>query len=138
MVTEEQKQQLVKAASVVRSEAYAPYSNYPVGAALLTDDGQIFTGVNVENAAYGLSMCAERSAVFSAVSAGVQKIVGIAVCTENGGSPCGACRQVLSEFGSDMEVWLVDAQGNEIHTNLLILLPSQFGPEYLPNFRDDS
>ena len=132
MVTEDQKKQLLMAACEAREKAYAPYSDYAVGAAILAADGQIFTGVNVENASYGLSICAERSAVFSAVTAGVRRIVAVTVCTQNAGSPCGACRQVLSEFGSDMQVWLSDAQGNVRETSLLILLPDQFGPEHLP------
>lgn len=131
MVSEEQKKLLLEAATVAREKAYAPYSNYRVGAAVLTADGEIFGGANVENAAYGLTICAEQSAVSAAVSAGHRKIVGVAVISENAGSPCGACRQVLSEFGGDMEVWLSDARGNVTHTSLLILLPSQFGPEYL-------
>lgn len=131
MVTEDQKKQLLAAATEARDKAYAPYSDYWVGAAILTDDGRIFSGSNVENASYGLSMCAERSAVFSAVSAGVRRIIAVAVCTQNAGSPCGACRQVLSEFGGDMQVWLSDTQGNVKETNLLLLLPDQFGPEHL-------
>ncbi len=131
MVSEEQKKQLLEAARTARERAYAPYSNYRVGAAVLTADGVIFSGANVENASYGLTICAEQSAVAAAVSAGNREIIGVAVSSENAGSPCGACRQVLSEFGSDMEVWLSDARGNVTHTNLLILLPSQFGPEHL-------
>jgi cytidine deaminase len=134
MVTEDQKQQLLKAACNAREKAYARYSGYPVGAAVLAADGQIFTGVNVENASFGLTICAERSAVFSAVTAGVRRIDAVAVCTENAGSPCGACRQVLSEFGGDMLVLRCDAQGHVRETNLLILLPDQFGPEHLPEF----
>lgn len=111
--------------------AYAPYSNYAVGAALLMADGRIFTGVNVENASYGLTICAERTAVFKAVSEGARKIVAIAVCTENGGSPCGACRQVLVEFAGDVPVFLSDAQGNTRQTTLYALLPDHFGPEHL-------
>lgn len=132
MVTEDQKKKLLQAACAASEQAYAPYSDYPVGAAILAADGQIFTGVNVENASYGLSICAERSAVFSAVAAGVRRILAVAVCTQNAVSPCGACRQVLSEFGGDMEVWLTDTQGRVRHTNLLILLPDQFGSEHLP------
>jgi cytidine deaminase len=132
MVTEDQKQQLLIAACEVREKAYAPYSDYAVGAAILADDGQIFTGVNVENASYGLTICAERSAVFSAVTAGIRRIVAVAVCTQNAGSPCGACRQVLSEFGGDMLVLMSDPEGNVREINLLILLPDQFGPEHLP------
>ena len=132
MVNEDQKKQLIMAACEARKKAYAPYSDYAVGAAILAADGQIFTGVNVENASFGLSICAERSAVFSAVTAGVRRIVAVAVCTQNAVSPCGACRQVLSEFGGDMQVWISDVQGHIRETSLLILLPDQFGPEHLP------
>ena len=107
-LTDEVRQDLIKKASQVRTNAYAPYSNYLVGAALLTKEGKIFTGVNVENAAYPDSICAERAAVFSAVSAGEREFEAIAIVTRNGGTPCGSCRQVLSEFGLDIEVLLAD------------------------------
>ena len=107
MVTEKQKADLVEAACAIREFSYAPYSNYRVGAAILLPDGRIITGVNVENASYGLSNCAERTAIFKAVTDGYQEIMAIAICTENGGSPCGACRQVLAEFG-DFPVRLVN------------------------------
>ena len=132
MVTDSQREELIAAACQVRSHAYAPYSNYRVGAAILTRDGAIYTGVNVENAAYGLCNCAERTAVFKAVSEGVREIIAAAVCTDNGGSPCGACRQVLSEFGEDIPVYLSDAHGNVRDTTLYTLLPDHFGPEHLP------
>ena len=126
-LTEEKQQDLIKKANEVRLKAYAPYSNYQVGAALLTTSGNIFTGANVENAAYGVTMCAERSAVFSAVSAGERDFVAIAVATHNGGSPCGSCRQVLSEFGLDIDVFQVDDQGKLIQQNTLRnLLPGAF------------
>ncbi len=126
-LTEEKQQDLIKKANKVRLKAYAPYSNYQVGAALLTTSGKIFTGANVENAAYGVTMCAERSAVFSAVSAGERDFVAIAVATHNGGSPCGSCRQVLSEFGLDIDVLQVDDQGKLIQQNTLRdLLPGAF------------
>ncbi len=126
-LTEEKQQDLIKKANQVRLKAYAPYSNYQVGAALLTTSGKIFTGANVENAAYGVTMCAERSAVFSAVSAGERDFVAIAVATHIGGSPCGSCRQVLSEFGLDIDVLQVDDQGKLIQQNTLRdLLPGAF------------
>ncbi len=126
-LTDEKQQDLIKKANEVRLRAYAPYSNYQVGAALLTTSGNIFTGANVENAAYGVTMCAERSAVFSAVSAGERDFVAIAVATHNGGSPCGSCRQVLSEFGLDVDVLQVDDQGKLIQQNTLRnLLPGAF------------
>ena len=131
MVTDVQKNELIKAACEARANAYAPYSHYTVGAALLTEDGRLFTGVNVENASYGLTICAERTAVYKMVSEGARRIVAVAVCTENGGSPCGACRQVLSEFADDVPVWLSDAQGNMRQTTLYTLLPDHFTPGHL-------
>lgn len=131
MVNNEQRSALIQAAVDVRRCAYAPYSKYQVGAALLLENGQIVTGVNVENASYGLSMCAERTAVFKAVSEGHQKILAVAVATDNAGSPCGACRQVLTEFAGDVPVYLVDAAGNGRDTTLYALLPDHFGPEHL-------
>ncbi len=125
-------QSLIQEALDVRSRAYAPYSNYQVGAALLSKSGKIFTGANVENAAYPTSICAERSAVFSAVSAGDQEFETIVVATRNGGTPCGSCRQVLSEFGLDIEVILVDDQGEILHqTTVGELLPGAFQGEDL-------
>ncbi len=132
MISDDQRKDLIMAACEVRQFAYAPYSKYLVGAAILTGDGHIVTGVNVENASYGLSNCAERSAVFSAVSSGAQQIIAVAVCTENSGTPCGACRQVLSEFADgDIPVLLCDDQGHVRETTLFTLLPDHFGPEHL-------
>ena len=126
-LTEEKQRELIQLANEVRLRAYAPYSNYQVGAALLTTTGEIFTGANVENAAYGVTMCAERSAVFSAVSTGQREFVAIAVATHNGGSPCGSCRQVLSEFGLEIEVFQVDVEGKLIqHNTVRDLLPGAF------------
>jgi len=109
--------------------AYAPYSNYPVGAALATASGKVYTGANVESAAYPTSMCAERVAIFKAVSEGEREFVALAVATSNGGTPCGACRQVMAEFGLDMTVLIADAEGNirQEHT-VAELLPGAFGP----------
>ena len=131
MVTDEQRTALIQAAMRARKHAYAPYSNYPVGAALLIEDGSIITGVNVENSSYGLSNCAERTAVFKAVSEGHRRILAVAVATDNAGSPCGACRQVLTEFAGDVPLYLVDAAGNGRDTTLYTLLPDHFGPEQL-------
>lgn len=119
---------LHSAALTVRDRAYAPYSKFHVGAALLTADGEIFTGCNVENASYGLTICAERVAIGSAVAAGQKQIVAVAVATSGGHSPCGACRQVLSEFGPAMEVILIDADDptRTRITTLAALLPEQF------------
>ncbi len=132
VVTKAEQEALVAAACAARAQAYAPYSQYAVGAALLAADGRIFTGVNVENASYGLTMCAERTAVFKMVSEGQQQILAVAICTDNGGSPCGACRQVLVEFAGDIPVFLCDSAGNVRQTSLHTLLPDHFGPEHLP------
>jgi cytidine deaminase len=131
-VTEEQQSQLLEAACEIRDEAYAPYSRYLVGAAVLAKDGRIFTGVNVENAVYGLGICAETAAIVTAASNGVRNILAVAVCTSNIGTPCGACRQVISEFAGDIPVWLSDDQGNVRETSMHLLLPDQFGPDHLP------
>jgi cytidine deaminase len=131
-MTPSQQTDLLAAACAARENAYAPYSHYAVGAAILTTDGRIFTGVNVENSSYGLTICAERTAVFKMISEGEREITAVAVCTENGGSPCGACRQVLSEFTrQDVPVWLSDTAGNVRQTTLYTLLPDHFGPEHL-------
>lgn len=130
-ISDSHKDDLIQAAIDVRQHAYVPYSNYPVGAAILMENGRIFTGVNVENAAYGLTNCAERTAVFKAVSEGYQKIRAVAVATDNGGSPCGQCRQVLVEFADDIPVYMVDGEGNGRETTLHKLLPDHFGPEHL-------
>jgi cytidine deaminase len=123
--------QLVAAAVDVRGRAYAKYSGFAVGAALLTADGQIFRGANVENASYGLTICAERSAVFAAVSAGCRDFVALAVATPAGDAPCGACRQVLAEFAPDLLILLVavDDPRSVTRVRLGTLFPSRFeGP----------
>jgi len=131
MIPNEQRDELIQAAIEARNQAYAPYSNYAVGAALLAENGRFYTGCNVENVSYGLTICAERTAVVKMVSDGVHKIEAIVVSTENAGSPCGACRQVLVEFAGDVPVWLVDVDGNGRETTLHTLLPDHFGPEHL-------
>lgn len=131
-LSDEQRDKLISLAQEVRKNAYAPYSNYAVGSALLTDSGAFYEGANVENAAYSTSICAERSAIFNAVSNGERKIVALAVVTHNAGSPCGACRQVLSEFGEDVLVLVVNEKGEVIlETSLRDFLPHSFGPEDL-------
>lgn len=132
MISEAVRDELIRAAIVAREQAYAPYSNYKVGAALLVENGRIVTGCNVENVSYGLTNCAERTAVFKAVSEGHRRIEAVVVATENAGSPCGACRQVLAEFAGDVPVLLVDVHGNGRETTLHTLLPDHFGPEHLP------
>jgi cytidine deaminase len=123
---------LVDTAIDARATAYAPYSHYPVGAALLTDAGDVFTGCNVENATFGATICAERTAVVKAVSEGQRSFRAIAVATRNGGTPCGICRQVLYEFGPDIWVITVDAAGQVIaECTVSDLLPAAFGPEKL-------
>ena len=126
------KEKLIEMAKKARDNAYAPYSNFKVGAALLTEDGEIFTGANVENASYGLSICAERVAVFKAVSEGKRKLKAIAVVadTEKPTPPCGACRQVLAEFG-DIEVIMANLKGDVKVMKLSELLPEAFTPEDL-------
>ena len=127
-ITDETRNNLIQSALEARQWAYAPYSHYKVGAALLTSSGRVYDGVNVENAAYPTGMCAERVAIFKAVSEGEREFSALAVVTSNGGSPCGACRQVLSEFGVDTLVYLADEQGQLCQeTNVAELLPGAFG-----------
>ena len=118
--------ELVRSALEIRQQAYAPYSKFLVGAAVLSDDGTVFTGANVENASYGLTICAER--VAAAVAAGQRKITAVAVATAGGAAPCGACRQFLAEFGGSMDVLLVDVNRpeNVKQMSLADLLPEQF------------
>lgn len=117
---------LVRAAMEAREHAYVPYSHYRVGAALLTRSGRVFTGANVENASYGLSVCAERVAAFKAANEDEREFEAIAVATGNGVLPCGACRQVLAEFGPSMRVIVADASGNTRTYQLSDLLPGAF------------
>lgn len=132
MITEIERNTLVRKAMDARENAYARYSGYQVGAALLTLSGDIFTGVNVENAAYPVTMCAERTAVFKAVSEGEREFKAVAVATDNGGSPCGSCRQVLAEFGLETLVMLVDSNGNVVEEKPLAeYLPNAFTPDKL-------
>lgn len=123
-------QELLDLAAAARAQAYVPYSRFPVGAALVAADGRVFTGCNVENASYGLTCCAERTAVFKAVSEGVRAFTAIAVVADTPGpaSPCGACRQVLVEFGPDARVLLANLRGEVQSTTPRELLPGFFGP----------
>jgi len=132
-MTNEERQYLIGFANEARKRAYAPYSNYRVGAALRTKSGRIYTGVNIESAAYPTTMCAERVAVYKAVSEGEHEFEAIAVVTDNGGTPCGSCRQVLAEFGLDTVVIIADA-GGKIHHEMTVreLLPGAFTPDDLP------
>ena len=122
---------LIAKAMEARKKAHAPYSHFAVGAALLAKSGRIYTGCNVENASYGLSICAERTTVFKAVSDGERDFEAIAVVTENGVTPCGACRQVLMEFGEDIQVIAADETGGYRVLGLQELLPEAFTPEHL-------
>ena len=128
----EQWDTLIQQAIQARDNAYAPYSSYKVGAALLATDGKVFQGCNVENASYGPSMCAERVAVFKAVSEGYKEFRAIAVATVNGGTPCGVCRQVLREFAPNLVVVVSNVESNYQVFTLSDLLPHSFGPEHLP------
>ena len=131
-LTNEERQKLINLANEARRRAYAPYSNYPVGAALRTKTGRIYTGVNVENAAYPQTMCAERVAIFKAVSDGETEFDVIAVVTNNGGSPCGGCRQVMAEFGLDTIVLLAEGNGKLVKESTVSeLLPEAFTPKHL-------
>ncbi len=132
MLTDDLRSTLIQTAIEARGWAYAPYSHYPVGAALLTASGRIYDGVNIENAAYPTTICAERVAVFKAVSEGERDFQAIAVVTENGGPPCGSCRQVLAEFGLDVIVLIADIAGNLLQEiTLKDLLPNAFTPKDL-------
>lgn len=131
-MTDGERQTLIERALAARQWAYAPYSRYRVGAALLASSGKIYDGCNVENAAYGSSICAERTALVKAVSEGERRFEAAAVATDNGGSPCGACRQMLSEFGLDLEILLLDGEGKAAReTTLRDLLPDAFTPDSL-------
>jgi cytidine deaminase len=131
-LSDQEKQDLVDLANTAREHAYVPYSRYPVGSSLRTKSGRIFTGVNVENAAYPQTICAERVAMFKAVSEGEKDFEVITVVTDNGGSPCGGCRQVMAEFGMDTTVILADGSGKILlETTVKELLPGAFTPKHL-------
>jgi len=128
------KEMLLAEARRAREHAYVPYSRFPVGAALLTDDGAVFRGCNVENASYGLTNCAERTALFKAISEGKRRFVTLAVIADTSGpvAPCGACRQVLAELcPPDMKVYLANLKGDLKETTVEELLPDSFGREEL-------
>ncbi len=128
------EQELVKLAIEARENAYVPYSKFPVGAAILTSNGKVYTGCNIENASYGLTNCAERTTIFKAVSEGEKKIKMIAIAGDTEGpiSPCGACRQVISEFSDeDTKVILTNLKGNIEETTISKLLPGAFTPKDL-------
>lgn len=133
-MTDTNRQTLIQAAQAARMYAYAPYSHYHVGAALQAADGRIFTGCNVENASYPACICAERTALVKAISEGVRDFTALVVVTQNGGTPCGVCRQMLYEFAPALPVLIADADGHILHElPLNHLLPHGFGPSSLPS-----
>ncbi len=117
---------LLEVAEQTRQLAHAPYSGYRVGAALLAASGNVYGGCNVENASYGISICAERTAYVKAVSEGERKFLAVAVVTDDAGTPCGACRQFMAEFGLDTVVILADKRGRYTQTTVGELLPRAF------------
>ncbi len=126
--------ELVEAAKRARTRAYAPYSRYQVGAAVRGDNGKVYLGANIENASYGLALCAERNAVAAAILDGCKQITGVAVITSTSppAAPCGMCRQTLAEFAREMDVVMVNEKGERVDTTLSALLPRAFRPEDLP------
>ena len=126
------KDSLIKEAIRMRKRAVAPYSNYTVGAAVLTESGEIIGGCNVESSSYGLTCCAERIAIYNAISAGHIKFNALAIATYNGGKPCGACRQVIWDICGNIKIHIVDENGILVETTSLDLLPDAFGEDMLP------
>ena len=124
-------EKLLQQATEAREFSYSPYSSYKVGAALLTKTGRVYKGCNIESVAYTPSVCAERTAIFKAVSEGEREFSAIAVVTSNGGAPCGVCRQVMREFAPNLTVVMGDTAGNYEVLSLADLLPHSFGPEDL-------
>ncbi|MEG6520782.1 cytidine deaminase [Desulfotomaculum sp. 1211_IL3151] len=124
-------EKLIDIAKEAREKAYVPYSKFKVGAALLTKEGKIFTGCNIENASYGLTCCAERTAIFKAVSEGHKEFITLAVIADvpTVCSPCGACRQVMAEFNGEMKVHLANLQGQYKTVTVSELLPGYFSAE---------
>ncbi|UWG96846.1 cytidine deaminase [Dehalobacter sp. DCM] len=133
LLEQEQAVLLANQAKKAYENAYAPYSGYKVGAAVLWHSGRITSGANIENASYGLTVCAERNAVYQGVLTGEKQIFAIAIAVPalDMPSPCGACRQVIREFASDCIVILLNGQGDMAQTRLQVLLPEAFGPEFL-------
>jgi cytidine deaminase len=127
------KEKLIQLATEAREYAYVPYSRFPVGAALVCKNGKVYTGCNVENASYGLAVCAERNAIFKAVSEGERDFSVLAVIADTEGpcTPCGACRQVIREFGLEIKVVCANLSGQVKETTIAQLLPDSFGPEDL-------
>ncbi|XP_046461074.1 cytidine deaminase-like [Daphnia pulex] len=127
-------QKIINKAKAVREKAYCPYSKFAVGAALLCDDGAIIDGCNVENVSYGLTICAERSAICKAMSEGQKVFKSIAICAEMKDTfvgPCGACRQVLAEFNVNLDVYLCKPNNEILKTSMAKLLPLSFTPNWV-------
>lgn len=135
-LSREDADRLILTAHDCRGRAYAPYSHYQVGAAVLTGEGRIFVGCNVENASYSVTLCAERCAVGSAIAAGQRDLQAIAIVTDKIASPCGACRQFLVEFNPQMIVVLADTAGRRVMHKAMDLLPGFFGPADLVSTKD--
>ncbi len=131
---QDRESELFAAAEAVQARAHAPYSRFAVGAALLAEDGRVFAGCNVENASFGLTLCAERAALVAAVAAGARRFSAVAIVTPAEGpiSPCGACRQVLAEFAPDLWVVSRGRGGAVARWRLFELLPAAMGPGDLP------
>ena len=130
------KFQVMEESKIARENAYVPYSKFKVGAALLTKEGKIYHGCNIENASFGMTNCAERTAIFKAVSEGIRDFASLAVVADTEGpvSPCGACRQVIAEFCEpNMPVYLINLKGDVQETTVAELLPGAFSPEDLAN-----
>jgi cytidine deaminase len=124
--------QLINLALQARENAYAPYSRFKVGAALLAASGRVYTGCNIENVAFSPSVCAERTAIFKAISEGEREFLAIAIVTQNGIPPCGVCRQVMMEFAPNITIIIANLEGDYHITTLGELLPHAFMPPQLP------
>ena len=122
---------LIDAARLAQSNSYSPYSKYKVGAAVQTDDNTIISGCNVESSSYSLTCCAERVAIYSAIAQGHNKFKALAVITQNGGTPCGACRQVIWDLCGDIPIYIADENGNVDETTSKELLPNAFDDSLL-------
>jgi len=137
MLTNEEKQALIDKAVEAYHKAYAPYSNYSVGAALIGESGKVYDGANIENAVYPVTVCAERVAIFKAVSEGERSFSTLAVVTKNGGTPCGSCRQVMAEFNPHALVLIANLKGELVgEYRVHELLPSAFGDDDLEEARE--
>jgi len=128
---------LLSAAILARQKAYAPYSGFKVGAALRGSVGELFSGCNVENASYGLTLCAERTTVCTAVAAGIRTFTQMVIVadSETPCPPCGACRQFLFEFAPNLELWVANLSGETKFYRLSDLLPEAFGPAFIPQLK---